>query len=185
VFLGALVSIAFWFPGAAMLYASVGIYALGPNYADVADDRICVLGVSLAAIWVALGTNLVGLQTGKWTENFGAVCGVLLWVLMCAIALLVWSRHGTATPIQILPAWNGSESSQPNRDYGAECAPRFIRVATSYDGFLQMRMEFFVDLTVETRYGEKRLRYARVGTWLLAPRGLRRIDACRANGRRH
>jgi len=63
---------AFWFPGAAMLYASVAIYGLGPRYAHFADNRICVLAVSLLAIWVALGTNLVGFENRQWTENVGA-----------------------------------------------------------------------------------------------------------------
>src|SRR5207249_4359360 len=53
------VGIAFWFPGAAMLYASVALYGFSPS---LADNRLCVLAVSLSAIWIALGTNLVGLK---------------------------------------------------------------------------------------------------------------------------
>src|ERR1039457_4222204 len=52
------IGIAFWFPSAAMFYMSAGIYALGPRYAYLADNRVFVLAISLGAIWVALGTNL-------------------------------------------------------------------------------------------------------------------------------
>src|SRR3954451_25263657 len=59
------VGIACWFPAAAMMYSSVAIYGLGPSYAHFADNRICVVAVSLVAIWLALGTNLIGLGIGK------------------------------------------------------------------------------------------------------------------------
>jgi amino acid transporter len=111
--------IAFWFPGAAMLYVSVGIYGLGPNYAHLADNRICVLAVSLGAIWIALGTNLVGLRIGKWTENLGAVSGWLLWVVLSVAALTVWLREGSATQIRLVPAWNWTTASfWPNIAFG-------------------------------------------------------------------
>ena len=113
------VGIAFWFPGAAMLYASVGIYGMGPSYAYLADDRICVLAVSLSAIWVALGTNLVGLKTGKWTENAGAVCGCLLFIALGTAALLVWLRNGSATSLHIVPEVNWATASfWPNIAFG-------------------------------------------------------------------
>jgi len=94
-----------------MLYASVGIYGMGPSYAYLADDRICVLAVSLSAIWVALGTNLVGLKTGKWTENAGAVCGCLLFIALGTAALLVWLRNGSATSLHFVPEVNWATAS--------------------------------------------------------------------------
>src|SRR3954469_16493918 len=51
------ISIAFWFPSAAMFYMSAGAYALGPSYAHLANSRPFLLTVSLIAIWIALGTN--------------------------------------------------------------------------------------------------------------------------------
>src|SRR5581483_2257549 len=66
------VGIAFWFPAATMMYASVAIYGLSARCAHLVDDRSCVLIASVVTIWVALGTNLVGLKIGKWTENLGS-----------------------------------------------------------------------------------------------------------------
>jgi glutamate:GABA antiporter len=100
------ISIAFWFPSAAMFYMSAGVYALGPSYAYLADSRVFLLAISLVAIWVALGTNLIGMKIGKWTENVGAAATWLLGALLVTIAAVVFSRRGSATPIHIAPTWN-------------------------------------------------------------------------------
>jgi glutamate:GABA antiporter len=98
--------LAVWFPSATMFYMSVGFTTLGPSYAHLANERIPVLVVSMVAIWIALGSNLVGMKVGKWTENIGgAACWVLGGVLVLA-AWLVWSRHGSATPMHFMPQWN-------------------------------------------------------------------------------
>ena len=100
------VGIAFWFPSAAMFYMSAGIYALGPAYAHLAADRAALLSISLFAIWFALGTNLVGMKVGKWTENLGAAATWTLGAILVALAFILYSRRGTATPIQLAPSWN-------------------------------------------------------------------------------
>jgi amino acid transporter len=98
--------IAFWFPNAAMTYMSMAVYTLGPGYTHLAENRWYLVIGSLAAIWIALGTNLVGLRIGKWTENLGGVSAWILGVLLTAVAVLVWNRRGTATPLRFLPEWN-------------------------------------------------------------------------------
>jgi amino acid transporter len=100
------VAIAFWFPSAAMFYMSAGLYALGPKYAHLAQDRVALLVVALAAIWVALGTNLIGMRVGKWTENAGAAATWLVGALLAGIAVMIGMRHGSATPIDVRPALN-------------------------------------------------------------------------------
>ncbi len=97
---------AIWLPSAAMFYMSAGFYALGPSYAHLGGNRVCLLAASLAAIWIALGSNLIGLKIGKWTENLGGAATWLLGGLLVALAAMIWMRRGAATPIQILPQWN-------------------------------------------------------------------------------
>src|SRR5882724_2911667 len=58
-----------WFPSAAMFYVGIAAYTLGPKFAALADHRVYMVAASLAAIWIALGTNMVGVKIGKWTEN--------------------------------------------------------------------------------------------------------------------
>jgi amino acid transporter len=100
------IGIAFWFPSAAMFYMSAGIYALGPSYAYLAASRLFLVAISLIAIWVALGTNLIGMKIGKWTENVGAAATWLLGALLVTVAAVLFSRRGSATPIHIAPTWN-------------------------------------------------------------------------------
>jgi amino acid transporter len=98
--------IAFLLPTAALFYMGAGFYALGPRYAHLADNRFCVLAAALLAIWVALGTNLVGVGIGKWTQNIGAAATWLLGGVLLLLAALVGAKRGSATPIHLLPQWN-------------------------------------------------------------------------------
>jgi len=91
------IGIAFLVPSAAMFYMSA---ALG------AGSRTILLAASLAAIWIALGTNLVGMRIGKWTENVGAAATWALGAALIVVAALLWSKRGAATPIDIAPRWS-------------------------------------------------------------------------------
>jgi amino acid transporter len=104
--------LAFWFPTAALFYMSVGAYTLGPSYAHLADSRVFLIVGSLLAIWIALGTNMVGMRIGKWTENLGGAATWGLLAVFVTLATIVWMKRGPATPLHhvsdILPAWNWS-----------------------------------------------------------------------------
>ncbi len=95
--------IAFLFPTAALLYARVGFSALGGSYAAMGENRFYLLAATLTLIWIGLGTNLVGLRIGKWTENLGALAALGVAVLLIAIAWMTWLRRGTATPMDVFP----------------------------------------------------------------------------------
>jgi glutamate:GABA antiporter len=99
------IQMAVWFPSAAMFYAGAAAYTFGPGYAHLADSRIYVLTASLAAIWLALGSNIVGLKVGKWTENVGGAASWLLAALLIGIGIAVWRRQGSATQMQFMPVW--------------------------------------------------------------------------------
>jgi glutamate:GABA antiporter len=97
------IGLAIWFPSAAMFYMGAGIYAVNPA---LAENRPFVLGIALVAIWIALGTNLVGVKIGKWTQNIGGASSWVIGGLLAALALWLVSRHGSATPLHIAPTWN-------------------------------------------------------------------------------
>src|SRR5256886_14614189 len=60
--------IASLFPTAALLYIKVGFSMFGPLIARSGDNRFYLLAATVALIWIALGSNLIGLKVGKWTE---------------------------------------------------------------------------------------------------------------------
>jgi amino acid transporter len=98
--------IAFLFPTAALLYIKVGFSMFGPPFARLGDNRFYLLAATAALIWIALGSNLIGLKVGKWTENIGALAAWAVGLSLVAVAWMVWMRRGSATPIHILPKWS-------------------------------------------------------------------------------
>jgi len=97
--------IAFLIPGAALFALGIGVYALGPAYAYLAENHFYMIGGSLLLLWIALGTNLIGLNIGKWTENLGGAMPWALGLLLCVAATIIGLRHGSATPINLKSAW--------------------------------------------------------------------------------
>jgi amino acid transporter len=100
------IGIAFWFPSAAIFYMSVGLQTIQPAGAHWDENRLYLLVVSLAAIWVALGTNLIGMRIGKWTENLGSACAWMLGAVLVAVAIFARLHHPGATRLDIVPSWN-------------------------------------------------------------------------------
>jgi amino acid transporter len=99
-------SIAFLFPTAALLYMRVAFSMFGPMLAHFGDNRFYLLAATVGLIWIALGSNLVGLKVGKWTENIGATATWVVAMLLVAVAWMVWMRRGSATPMHIIPKWS-------------------------------------------------------------------------------
>lgn len=97
--------IAFLIPGAALFALGIAVYALGPSYAYLAENRYYMIGGSLLLLWIALGTNIVGLNIGKWTENIGGAMPWILGLLLCTASVIIGLRHGSATPINLKTAW--------------------------------------------------------------------------------
>jgi amino acid transporter len=105
-------AIAFWYPSAAMFYMSAAVYTLGPSYRHLADDHVFLVAASLAAIWIALGTNLIGMKVGKWTENLGGIATWGMGVLFLTLAILVWAKRGAAANVDFVPqaSWKTANS---------------------------------------------------------------------------
>jgi len=98
--------IAFWFPSAAIFYISVAIYTFGPSYGQWSENRPYLLIASLATIWLALITNLVGLRIGKWTENLGGLATWIMGVLLAMVGAMFAVKHGFATRMFVMPNWS-------------------------------------------------------------------------------
>jgi APA family basic amino acid/polyamine antiporter len=88
-----------------------GFYTLGPRYAYLAGNRFALIAASLVAIWVALGTNIVGVRIGKWTQNIAAMGTWVLGIMMVVLAFLVAAKRGSATRIDIVPKFDWSTVS--------------------------------------------------------------------------
>jgi len=98
--------LAFWFPTASLFYMSMAAYVMGPAYAHLADDRPVLIGSALVVMWVALGTNLVGMRIGKWTENIGGAAMWCVAILFVTLAAMTYAKRGSATHLDIVPKWS-------------------------------------------------------------------------------
>jgi amino acid transporter len=81
-----------------MFYTSIALSGSG-----MGESRVGLVILSLAAIWIALGANIVGVNIGKWTENAGGLASWVLGGLLAGIAAMVWRRHGSATEFHLIP----------------------------------------------------------------------------------
>jgi len=81
-FLGLLDGDSVLVPDCRPLYIKVGFSMFGPSLARLGDNRLYLLAATVALIWIALGSNLIGLKVGKWTENVGALATWALGVLL-------------------------------------------------------------------------------------------------------
>ncbi len=96
----------FYFPNLLLAGIGMALYSLFPSNQALADSRILVVSISLAALWIALITNLIGLRIGKWTQNLGALATCIVGATIIAAGLTALVRHAGATPIHVLPEWN-------------------------------------------------------------------------------
>lgn len=108
------VSNIFYFPQLLLSGVAVAARALGPRYQALADDRVFIIAATLALLWFSVGTNIVGLRIGKWTENLGGVATYLAGALIIVLGGAVfWHRgfrfagaSGAARFSDFLPAWD-------------------------------------------------------------------------------
>jgi amino acid transporter len=91
----------FYFPS--LLLAGIG---MGASALGFAESRLWLIAISLAILWIASITNIVGLSVGKWTGNLGGLSTYLAGALIVVAGFTVWLRFGSATAIHILPEWN-------------------------------------------------------------------------------
>ena len=86
-----------YFP-ALLVYASgAAAYLLTGDHAALAADRTFVLSFSLSALWIATLLNVVGLRTGKWLHNLGALSNWAPVPILIIVAIIAHHRFGSAT----------------------------------------------------------------------------------------
>ena len=90
-----------YFP--ALLYFTAGnaIFIGGTRWQHLSNSSAYFISVSLIGLAVATALNVVGLDTGKWLHNLGAVATWVPALILVSIGLFAWARFGAATPITL------------------------------------------------------------------------------------
>jgi len=99
----------FYFPGLLLASASMSAYIIGEHGSTLSQNRTFLLSVSLGLLLVAVLLNIIGLNIGKWLQNAGGVGTYIPLLMLAAIALLVYFRHGSVTHFTVanmMPRWN-------------------------------------------------------------------------------
>jgi hypothetical protein len=89
-----------------MFAMSMSAYALWPKYAYLGDNQTFVVVATFVSIWIALGTNIIGMKVGKWTENLGGITAWMLGFLLVAVGRVIWTRKEASRPCASL--WRGT-----------------------------------------------------------------------------
>jgi glutamate:GABA antiporter len=102
-----------YYPNLLMSTAVIGTYMIGRGDTSLMENWTYILLTTLAALWLAVGLNVVGLKTGRWLQNVGAVGTYIPGVVLIGFGLHALLTRGPATPITL-------ESITPNlRDMSA------------------------------------------------------------------
>ena len=99
----------FYFPGLLFASAAMSAYVGGAGYGHLANNRTFLLTGSLLLLGVAVAMNIVGLNIGKWLQNAGGIGTYVPLLMLLAVGVAYYTRHGSATTItwrNSLPSWN-------------------------------------------------------------------------------
>ena len=98
-----------YFPAVLYFAASNALYIGGTRWNALQHSPLYFIAFSFFGVGLALTLNVVGLNIGKWLSNLGAI-GVWLPVgLLIAVAVVAWTKFGSATsfaPAALKPSLN-------------------------------------------------------------------------------
>jgi amino acid transporter len=90
-----------YYPNLLMSTAVVGTYAFGRGGSGLENDWSYVLPATLGALWLATGLNIVGLRTGRWLQNAGALGTFLPGAVLVAFGVYAAFTRPPATPMTL------------------------------------------------------------------------------------
>ena len=90
-----------YYPNLLMSTAVVGTYVVGQGETGLADNWHYVLPATLVALWLAVLLNIVGLRTGRWLQNIGALGTYVPGVVLVGLGAYAYFTRESATPMTL------------------------------------------------------------------------------------
>jgi glutamate:GABA antiporter len=90
-----------YYPNLLMSTAVIGTYMIGRGDTGLMENWTYILLSTLAALWVAVGLNVVGLKTGRWLQNIGALGTYVPGAVLIGFGVHALLTRGPATPINL------------------------------------------------------------------------------------
>jgi glutamate:GABA antiporter len=90
-----------YYPNLLMSTAVIGTYMIGRGDTSLMENWTYILIATLASLWLAVWLNIVGLKTGRWLQNVGAVGTYIPGAVLIGFGLHALLTRGPATPITL------------------------------------------------------------------------------------
>ena len=90
-----------YYPNLLMSTAAIGTFVVGRGESGLVDNWTYIITATLAALWLAVWLNVVGLKTGRWLQNLGALATYLPGAVLVGFGLHAALTRGPATPISL------------------------------------------------------------------------------------
>jgi amino acid transporter len=90
-----------YYPNLLMSTAVIGTYAIGRGGTGMMDDWTYILTATLSALWLAVLLNVIGLKTGRWLQNFGALGTYIPGAVLIGFGIHAALTRASATPINL------------------------------------------------------------------------------------
>lgn len=90
-----------YYPNLLMSTAVIGTYMIGRGDTSLMGDWTYILLATLTALWLAVSLNVVGLKTGRWLQNLGALGTYIPGAVLIGFGLHAALTRGPATPITL------------------------------------------------------------------------------------
>ena len=90
-----------YYPNLLMSTAVIATYAIGRSEGGLMDDWTYILLATLTALWLAVLINIVGLKTGRWLHNIGAIGTYVPGAVLIGFGVHAMLTRGAATPLSL------------------------------------------------------------------------------------
>ncbi|GMG86022.1 APC family permease [Biformimicrobium ophioploci] len=108
------VNVAIWMPAIFILFAGIAKQLFFPEL-SVSQQ----IGMGILLTWIAVATNVVTLNVGKWVPNVGAILKIFIFVAIIVGAIFHAAENGLANPINL-------QSIKPNLEDSLQYIPAII-----------------------------------------------------------
>jgi amino acid transporter len=88
-----------YYPNLLMSTAVIATYAIGRSETGMMDDWTYIFAATLTSLWLAVLMNIVGLKTGRWLQNLGALGTYLPGLVLIGFGVHAALFRPPATPI--------------------------------------------------------------------------------------
>jgi amino acid transporter len=90
-----------YYPNLLMSTAVIATYAIGRGDTGLMEDWTYILLATLTALWVAVLINIVGLKTGRWLQNIGAIGTYVPGAVLIGFGVHAMLTRAAATPLTL------------------------------------------------------------------------------------